>query len=283
MSTHRTNKNNHFAAWSESRTKIESSIGKWVGGDDISVRGYSLFNDLFNNISYMQMIVLNATGKRISSQLAKWLENNFMCMSYPDSRIWCNQVGALHGVMQTSPSAATALGSLAADSRIYGGSQTSESAMKYLQSAFSSFENGASISDIVNQAPLRNERPAIIGFARPVIRDDERIGPHQTMSKTLGFEEGKYMQFALSLSRHLEENYSMGINIGGYTGAFMLDQGFTPREMYLIKNICVSSGVTACYSEFFEKSENSYLPQHCEDISYTGHAPRPLPTTNTES
>ncbi|MCY7294161.1 hypothetical protein [Alteromonas sp. a30] len=266
--------------WQHYRGRIESKTGKWIGGDDVNIRGYSLFNDLFAKTSYMQILVLNATGRLISKELACWLENNFMCMSYPDSRIWCNQVGALHGSMRTTPTAATASGSLAADSRIYGGSQTSQSAMRYLAHAFQRYQSGTSIETLINDAPVRNGRPAIIGFARPVFRNDERIQPHREMSETLGFEEGEYMQFANALSHYLETHYSMGINIGGYTAAFMLDQGFSPKEVYTIKNMCVASGVTACYTDFFEKAEHSHLPQYCTDVRYTGPSPRPVPTKN---
>lgn len=262
--------------WDNYRRHMLSHTGKWVGGEDVTIRGYSLFSDLFNQISYMQLIVLNVTGRMIEKNLAKWLESNFMVMSYPDARIWCNQVGALSGCMGTSPSAATAAGALAADSRVYGGSQTSKHAMTYIQTAYKRIQAGESIQQLVESAPIKQGRPAIIGFARPIVRDDERIAPHRQMSKELGFEEGPYMQFALELSDYLSEHYNMGINIGGYTSAFMLDQGFTPNELYTIKSICVASGVTACFTEYRERKEHAFLPQHCNDITYTGPTPRKL-------
>lgn len=256
--------------WDKRRRAIFSNIGKWTGGEGVNLRGYSLFDDLFNQATYMQVIVLNATGKMISTELAKWLESNFMSMSYPDARIWCNHVGALAGAMQTSPTAATTAGAMAADSRVYGGSQTAQSAMEYLQSAFARVENGESIADLVNSAPLKQGRPAIIGFARPIVRNDERIEPHRKMSLALGFEVGKHMQLANAISDYLEEHYQMGINIGGYTSAFMLDQGFSPLEVYRIKNMCVASGVTACYTEYYDLPEQSLLPQRCDDVHYQG-------------
>lgn len=276
MSTNKTH-NTDTRFWDERRNNLRSKIGKWTGGESVYIRGYSLFDDLFNQISYMQLIVLNATGKLISSNLGKWLENNFMSMSYPDSRIWCNQIGALSGSMGTSPTAATVAGSLAADSRVYGGSQTSQSAMNYIKNALEEYNAGATIPDIVTKAPLKQGRPAIIGFARPIVRNDERIKPHREMTKKLGFKEGEHMKFANQLSDYLEKHYSMGINIGGYTSAFMLDQGFTPEEVYIIKNMCVASGVTACYTEYKQQQENAFLPQQCNDIEYLGHQPRPIP------
>lgn len=121
--------------WNDKQGIIETDIGQWLGGKDIHVHHYTLFNDLFEQINYMQMMVLNITGRIISKNLATWLENNFLCMSYPDARIWCNQVGALAGTTHASPTAATVAGILAADSRIYGGSQTTKLAMEFIQLA----------------------------------------------------------------------------------------------------------------------------------------------------
>ena len=262
--------------WDVKQNIIQSKIGKWIGGQDIHVHQYTLFNDLFEKISYMQMMVLNITGRIISKELAQWLENNFLCMSYPDARIWCNQVGALAGTTQTSPTAATVAGILAADSRIYGGSQTTMLAMEYIQAALVKFEAGQSIDEIIANEPLKHGRPAIIGFARPVNKVDERIIPHQKMTKNLGFTVGKHMQLANDISKCLVEKFGSGINIGGYTAAFLSDQSFTPKQGYQIKSLCVSSGVTACYIDNLKHNNNEFLPQKCSDISYSGPKIRTL-------
>ena len=260
--------------WSARRNFIVTDIGKWVGGEDVTVRGASLLNDIFDNLSYMQLHVLNVTGRVITKELSVWLENNFMTMSYPDSRIWCNQVGAICGTTGTTPSAAAVAGSISADSRIYGGSQTSLHAMNFLKKAFLENVSGKSIVEIVEALPKKQEKPAIMGFARPVDSKDERIEPHRKMTKRLGFEVGEYMQLANSIDAYVSSKYKLGINIGGYTAAFMLDQGFTGKEVYGIKGLCVHSGVMACYQDNSENPENSFLPKKCEDVKYTGVAPR---------
>ena len=260
--------------WLKARNRIDTDIGKWTGGVGVDVRGYSLFDDLFNKISYMQMLVLNATGKMITAELGKWLENNFMCMSYPDARIWCNQMGAFAANTHSSPTAATVAGCLAADSRVYGGSQTSEYAMTFIQQALQRHQTGETIEQIVASVPVKQGKPAIVGFARPVARTDERIEPHREMSQSLGFEIGPHMALANAISEYTEKHFNMGINIGGYTGAFMSDQGFTPREVYLIKNLCVASGVTATYTDNQKPQRKSFLPLQCDDVAYTGHAKR---------
>lgn len=262
--------------WDQRANKIETTIGKWTGGEDIIIRGNSLLNDLFDKVSYMRLHVLNVTGRLISVELGIWLENNFMVMSYPDSRIWCNHVGALCGTMGTTPSAASLAGTIAADSRVYGGSQTSKLAMTFLTKALTEHQSGVSIVDIIESLPSKQGKPAIIGFARPIDRKDERIEPHRVMSKRLGFDVGEYMQLANTIDSYANDKYGLGINIGGYTAAFMLDQGFTAEELYRVKALCVNSGVMACYVENYAYPENSLLPLKCDDIKYTGVAPRKL-------
>lgn len=268
---------NEFDEWERRRGGISTQIGQWVGGVGVTIRQHDLFSELFMKKSYMQIVVLNATGKLISKALSTWLENNFMTMSYPDGRIWCNQVGAFAGTMHASPSAAVAAGCLAADSRAYGGSYTSELAMRYIHSAYEQYSRGTSVDEIIAQAPHKAGRPSIIGFARPVAKLDERIEPHRQMSQALGFNPGPYMLLAEAISDQLTKNYGMGINIGGYTAAFMADQGFSPEDVYNIKAMCVSSGVLACYLDQKQQPQASFLPMRIDDVHYTGPKARTLP------
>ncbi|MCJ8320520.1 MAG: hypothetical protein MJK12_12855 [Colwellia sp.] len=262
--------------WDQRANKIETRIGKWTGGEDIIIRDKSLLNDLFDKVSYMRLHVLNITGRLISEELGKWLENNFMVMSYPDSRIWCNHIGALCGTMGTSPSAGTIAGTLGADSRVYGGAQSSMLALQFLAEALIDYQKGVSVIDIVEALPTKQGKPAIIGFARPINRKDERIEPHRVMSKRLGFDEGEYMQLANKVDHYVADKYKLGINIGGYMAAFLLDQGFNADESYRIKALCVNSGVMACYVENYAYPENSLLPLKCNDIDYLGAPKRSI-------
>lgn len=271
------NKTAKYALWDARRGRMVTRIGKWIGGQDVHIRQYSLLHDLFMQKSYMQVLVLNATGRLVSPELARWLENNFMVMSYPDARIWCNQVGAFAGQLHSSPTAATAAGCLAADSRAYGGSLTSKLAMEFIQQAVQQINAGMSLQQLVDSVPLRHGKPAIIGFARPVSRHDERIEPHRRMTAALGFKDGPHLTLANQLSDYLLATYGMGINIGGYTAAFMSDQGFSPDDVYRIKNLCVASGVTACYVDQLNQPVHSFLALRCDDVRYQGVAARAVP------
>ncbi len=260
--------------WQKKRNKISTSIGKWIGGDEVICHGHLMMEDLLGNISYMQMLVLNVTGRLVEERVAKWLEGNFIGVSYPDARIWCNTIGALSGTMKTSVVAATVTGTLAADSRGYGGSQTSIYAMEFIQSALKQKKSGKSLKDIIKEVNHKDGKPIITGYARPVSRNDERLKPHQQMTQKLGFNQGEHVDLAYKINHYLDKNYGLAMNVAGYSSAFLSDQGFSPEEMYRIKALMVASGVTACYIDYAKRPSNSFLPQHCDDIKYEGLTPR---------
>lgn len=263
--------------WDFRNNNILSKVGHWRGGVDVTLEGgYSLMNDVMGTMSYMQLIVLNATGKRIEKNIADWIEVFFMGVSYPDSRIWCNQIGALSGDTGCTPAVSAALSILAADSRAYGGSQATFISMSSQKEAYEKYVSGISLAEIVKAYRNRNGKPIIVGFARPVEREDERLKPFERIQKKLDITVGSYLQFAKKMSLHLFENHRLSINCGGYASAFLLDQGFSPMDGYRINAFSVASGAVACHRNLEELPSNSFLPQKCSDIKYTGIARRKI-------
>ncbi len=265
--------------WDKKRNIINTTLGKWVGGEDIICHGYNVMDQLHGNISYIQMLILSATGRLVDQKLAQWIEGNFIGMSYPDARIWCNQVGALAGTCQTSIAAATVAGCLAGDSRAYG-CQTYKIAMQFIQRALSDHHNGQSVADIIRNSPHKKGQPDIVGFARPINRVDERIKPYEKLRKQCGFTIGKHLSLAFKLDAHLLSNNKLGMNAGGYVAAFLADQGFTADEIYQLKSLVVGAGVMACAIDNKKKGTNTFLPQRCDDIEYQGAPARTLKLTN---
>ena len=262
--------------WHNRNRTIFNSVGVWHGGDDVTIEGYSLMNELMGNVSYMQLHILNATGKLVEKNIADWIELSLMGLSYPDSRIWCNQMAAYCADTNASVVAAANTAILAADSRAYGGSQTSKIGMCFLLDAFDCYESGQNLSQILAKVKFKKGKPIIVGFARPIDRDDERLKPFIAIQNKLGIPDGKYLNFAKELSAYLDEHYNLSINCGGYMSAFLLDQGFTPEQGYNINAFCVISGAVACYRDLSPSAANSYLPQKCIDIEYIGIKPRSI-------
>jgi hypothetical protein len=277
MSYKQKNNTHHTKFWDNRRNKITSSIGGWQGGKDVISHGYSLIHELLGKVTYMQMIILNITGRLVDKKLADWFEGNFIGLSYPDARIWCNQIGALAGTMRTSPVAATVAGILGTDSRAYGGSQTSLIGMLYIQQALEQTKQGMNIQQLIEHSPYKDNHPVINGFARPVKKKDERIEAYEKMTKQLGFKVGAHLSLAYEIGEYLEKHYDLGMNSGGYSCAFYADQGFTAMEIYQIKAVAAASGIMASFVDNKEQPANTFLPLRCNDILYEGVAPRKLP------
>lgn len=265
--------------WLSKRDKIVSVKGGWRIGEAVYNHGYSMMDDLIGNISYFQLLLLNVTGKLPESRLALWLESSYMCMSWPDSRIWCNQIGALAGSAKTKPSSACVAGVLASDSILYGPGSL-PACMEFIASAAIDKESGLSIEDIIKKHARwkvdsdGTRKPQLPGYARPVAKGDERVISMKRESRKLGFPNAEHENLSDEIASYLQKHYGEDINIGGYTVAFLLDRGINSTELYRFSVNRVSAGVQACYSEAEDNPEGSFLPLCCNDIEYIGKAPR---------
>lgn len=253
------------------RNRIESSNGGWLPGDGVFVHGYRLLDDLIHCKSYFQIVILNATGKMVSRELADWIETIYSCMSWPDPRIWCNQIGALCADTRATVSAATLAGTLAGDSKVYG-QGTLAKGMEFILNARQRQLQGESAQEIAeSEIALNRGKPNITGFARPLAHGDERVAAMEKVTARLGFDQGKHLQLAYDIESVLFERFGESMNLVGYMSGFLADHGFTAQEVYAIYAASIMSGVTACYTEYAEQPENSFLPLRCDDIEYTGH------------
>lgn len=262
--------------WDSRRNKITSSAGMWIGGRHVKVRNRDLFEELMGQKTYMQLLILNATGRMVNKNIADWIEVNFAGLSYPDARIWCNQIAAIAATSGTTIPAATIAGTLASDSRAYG-PRTNVFSINFLKKAMEHKNKRRPLSEFIEAQPKLHGRPDISGFARPVDREDERTGPYRRLMAKFEIKEGKYLQLALEIDKYLYDNYGSGINSGGFASAFFADQGFTAEQTYNIKSLSVASGVLACAVDNQNAPANSFLPLRCDDIDYQGVKARELP------
>lgn len=261
--------------WDENHQHIRTRIGQWLAGEDVILRGRSLLHEWAKELDYMQLHVLNITGRVIDAQLSHWMDRSLFFTSYPDARIWCNQLGAMAATQKTSPVSAFVLGCLAADSKAYGSKAEHICALE-LQKMQQQRDAGMSVERIVEAYPKSQGHPMISGFSRPIRVADERLQPARDLSERLGFKPGSYLQLAEQVSDDLLGRYGLGMNAAAYSTAFLLDRGFSPEEIYRIRTAAVASGVMACYCDHLDQPENSFLPLYCHDIVYDGVGKRSL-------
>lgn len=260
------------------RGRIISNTGGWFPGKGVFSHGYNMLDELVGKKSYFQILILNATGKMVERPLADWIEAIYGCLSWPDPRIWCNQIGALAGTARTSVVAATAMGAMATDSRSYGVLPLMEG-VKFIQDALAQHSNGLNAEAIVEEITKANRgKPYIVGYIRPIAKGDERLETMERVTQQFAFSVGSHLSLAYQIEKVLMEKFDEGMNINGYVSAFLSDQHFTPQEIYQLFSMLVASGVTACYLDTFNQPPNSFLPLRCDDIDYQGEAMRSVPT-----
>lgn len=263
--------------WDGRRGMMRTRLGGMVFGEAVYSRGYDIMEELVGKASYFQVMILNVTGRLPEKRLADWLEAYFIGNSYPDARIWCNQIGSLGGTLRTSPVAATCAGVLAADSRLYGAG-TLPYGVRFFKAALIKHKQEMSAEEIVRQEQRHPKaKPVIIGYARPVLSGDERIPALERVREALGFERGEYLSLAYAIEKVLLAKTNERMNLLGYVAPFLLDQGFDEQEIYRLVSVMVSSGIQACYAEAADQPAESFFPLHCEDIDYQGKPFRPVP------
>lgn len=271
-------KKDETSLWDAQRGVIRTDTGGMVIGEAVYCHGFSLLDDLVGKASFFQVLVLNTTGIFPEQRLADWLEAVFLCVSYPDARIWCNQIGSLAGTLRCSPVAAVSAGILASDSMMYGPG-TQKAGVRFIDKALQKKKAGASILSIIREHSQHSPdgRPCIPGYIRPLIRGDERIAALEKVTDQLGYNPGEHLQLGYELSELLQERYGEGMNAMGYVSAFLCDQGFFAEEQYRLMSTMVHSGVLACYAETADRPTETFFPLQCDDIRYCGPPPRDVP------
>lgn len=269
-----------FDFWDKQRQRIHSSRGGWRIGQAVWNCGYSMMDDLVGKASYFQVLVLSVTRQLPEKRLADWIEASFICLSWPDPRIWCNAMGALAGSARVPAAAAVSAGILASDSMMYA-SGAIPAGCRWLLQAFEQSQQGMQVAQIVEQAldqkRAAGKKPVLMGFARPIASGDERVIAMERVTRELGFEIGPHLSLALQIDAYLQQQYGESINMLGYSLAFLLDQGFSAEQLQLLYVSWVQAGVHACYAETRDKPAGSYLPMRCQDVRYVGPASRSVP------
>ena len=266
-----------YQFWDERRGKIQSKKGGWLIGKGVFNHGYSMMDDFVGKASYMQVVVLNATGRLPERSVADWFDAIHICLSWPDPRIWCNQIGALGGSTRASVVASITAGILAADAKSYGIKPLIQG-VRFIRAALLDFKRGLSVDEIIhNDCAKHRGKPNIMGYARPLAKGDERIVAMERTQQALGLPSGEHLQLAKQIELYLLKTFDESMNINGYMSAFLSDMGYTDEEAYRIFAVLVNSGVTACYVDTRDKAPDAFLPLRCADIEYSGKLARPVP------
>ena len=260
------------------RGSIYSTKGGWTVGGGIATHGHSLLDDIFAKCSVFQVMIMNVTGKLPERRLADLVEGVFICMSWPDSRIWCNKIGTFTAMTRASATTAIAAGGLGGDSTMYGAG-TGYAINSFIESAYQKCvsPNNDSVETFVKENAYRGGRLYAPGFARPFVKGDERIPAMRRYAKKLGFEVGPYETLANEIESILSKRDGEGLNLAGYIMLFLKDQGYSIEEVMGIGAMSVTTGIYASYFEYINRPPEAFLSLKVEDIDYVGETMREVP------
>lgn len=261
--------------WDHRRRKILSKKGGWVLGKGISLYRYSLLDDLLGEASFYQVVILGITGRLPEQRFSKWLEATFICMSWPDPRIWCNQVSTFGGELRSSSVSSIAAGLLSSESSMYG-TGAGLAAFDFIDKAQKFCTNEGTVEKFIESVAKTRMGLQAPGFGRPIAKGDERVTAMLDYASKLGYSNGPHIKLAMEIEKYLQENYQESMNLAGYMCAFALDQGYKKTEMHRIISTCVNGGLHSCFSEGRDQVSDSFLPLQCSDIEYTGPKERTI-------
>ncbi len=252
----------------DSETCWETSIGLSYPGEKVIFRGKDLFAELSNN-SWMELLLYGVTGRKFNQDQLKLFEAIWViCTSYPDPRIWNNRVSALTGSSRATGALGYAAGIAVSEAKIYGMKPIVKS-FDFLIKSKKKVDEGESLVSLVKEE-LEKYR-VVPGYARPIIKNDERIKPLMKVAKQLGLASGEHIKLAFDVENKLKElGYRMNANIASVAAGLVADQGLTPREYYYYLINCFSVGFLMSHLDSSNKKEGLLFPLRCEAISYSG-------------
>ncbi|MBL1276546.1 MAG: hypothetical protein COB30_010690 [Ectothiorhodospiraceae bacterium] len=271
------NKTNAYETWDKQRGAIHTHIGGWEIGVSVTTYGHSLIDELVGKKSYFEILILSITGTLPEPRLAKWVEALYSCMSFPDPRIWCNQIGTLAGTARASAVSGITAGIQASDSRMYGPGTLSD-VYNFLSFAMEHRLKGATVEGIISSKSRHSgSQPVIPSFSRPLASGDERVIALNTLTEELGFKWEPYMVLVRDIELYMLRKYNKSMSLPMFVVGFLRDQHWSLEQIQQVLSIMVTAGVAACYSEALEKPAETFLPLRCTDIDYCGAGPRTVP------
>ncbi|QMU61206.1 MAG: hypothetical protein GKR92_05625 [Gammaproteobacteria bacterium] len=250
----------------------ETTMGLVFPGERVVFRDKDLFTE-FSNKSWMELLLYGVTGREFSKKQIQLFDSIWtICTSYPDPRIWNNRVSSLAGTARSTACLAVGASSAMSEALLYG-RRPDIRAIDFFYRAQEQIENNKELSEIV-LSELKNFR-AIFGYARPIVKEDERIKPLVELAHKLGLANGKYLKLVFDVEKILSEGrWRKKANIAAVAAGLAADQGLTPREYYNYLLVSFSIGFTTCFIDAAEKPENMFFPFRCNRIKYEGSSIR---------
>ncbi|MBI2380731.1 MAG: hypothetical protein HYV16_08250 [Gammaproteobacteria bacterium] len=254
----------------DAENRHDTRVGAGFLSERAVFRGRDLHHQL-SDWSWLKLFVYGITGREFDDQAIALLNYVWVSTSYPDARIWPNQVAALAGSMRSTGPLALTAGMAMSEASLFGG-RPFVRGLDCFQRLSAALADGSALEDWL-EAEI-TENGTIFGYGRPIARRDERI-PHMLVKlKTMGWEKRPTVVLALRIWRYLESTRGIEMNIAALYCAIGAELEFSVREFQSFMTLCFSAGMAPCYHEALEKPVGCFLPLRCASVHYTGVSAR---------
>lgn len=249
----------------------------YAGFDEHQFWGYEVFNELLGRESWGSLLILSTTGRRISAEEAKIIDDVAVATAMADPRIWPLKITSLvasYGDMVMS----TMAGNLCLEKAVIGPGTISPAA-----------ELLVTIRDLVGDDNLQNQKALVEtvteilktnrlhGFGVAFRLEDERL---QNLKKCVARHERAHLPYwrllgsvreAVIQVKGIKPNVSAGI------AAVLLDMGFSPYDIKMIAIALLQACFFANAVDGVKRNAEVMrcLPKNC--IQYVGRELRRSP------
>lgn len=270
-------------AWSE---RWQTSMGAWFPGETVVLRGRDLFRDL-RGWSWMELWLFGITGRRPTPGACRVYEAIWTYMaSYPDPRLWNNRIGALAGTARSTTCLGVSAGIALSEATVYG-LRPVYAIGCMLKEIQAQLDAGADLVDLLRARLERDvagtsgagrarQVARIPGYGRPIANHDERLAPMFSLLESEGLAEGPGVELVRAIERTLKGELGLDwtMNAAAFVCGFAADQGLTPAQTYQYMTLCFSAGILFCQLDAERQPEGAFFPLRCDQVVYTGPAPR---------
>ncbi len=259
--------------------RIRTRMGAAFVGSRAVFRGHDLHTEL-KDMDWVELYTFGITGRRFQPHELKLLHAIWVYTSYPDARLWNNRVAALAGTTRSSGNLGISAALAVSEASIYGRGIDIRVA-RFFERTRHALARGENLGECV-QKEIKEQR-GLAGYGRPIAAGDERIEPIMKLAKSLGLDQGPSLRMAFDVEAFLQAGrWRWRMNYAALTAALTADIGLSPDEHYRYGFPAFLAGMQPCFIEACAQPVGTLLPMSCEQINYTGQAPRVWPSGTDE-
>jgi len=244
-----------------------TEMGAAFLGERAVYRGKDLHHELGEK-SWFELLLYGIKAKEFTETEIKLLNYIWVSTSYPDPRIWPNQVMALAGTVRASICLANSAAMALTEANIYGQTPFTKG-FDLLHRVALMLNKGQLLEDILDREIKLNK--ILYGYGRPISATDERVPHFMQKVADLGFKQGKYYKLAFDIGDYLKRNKGLEMNISALYNALISDLGFTLLEYQAFMSHCFNAGMVPCYLEARANKEDSFFKLPVSAIKYIGN------------